>query len=190
MSDLPLTEKGIEENATPKQRRAALAPLIVAAIALVVMFVFALKLLNDSQAQVDSGPAPDFTLNTYNGGTFTLSKQQGKVVVINFWASWCGPCTGEAPELNAVYDEYQDRGVVFIGIGYLDNEGDAKAFLQKFGIRYTTGPDDGGNISRAYRVKGVPETYIVDQQGNLKATIPLPTTAQQLRPILDSLLKS
>ena len=64
----------------------------------------------------------------------------------------------------------------------------ARGFLQEFGIRYTTGPDNGTNVSRAYRITGVPETYVVDKQGNIAAALPLPTSAKELRGILDKAL--
>ena len=73
--------------------------------------------------QVESGGAPDFTLTQFDGQTFRLSDQRGKVVVINFWASWCLPCRQEAPALEATWRAYRDRGVVFVGVDYVDDNG-------------------------------------------------------------------
>lgn len=186
MSGLPDLQESIPIG-TPRRVNPWLLLLFVVII-LAVVGVFAIKLTNNNLRISDDNPAPDFTIKTYDGSNFTLSQKLGKVVVINFWASWCGPCHSEAPELNALWDEYKDRGVVIIGVGYLDNEGDARQFIHDFGIQYLTGPDNGTSVSRSYHVSGVPETYVVDQNGKIAAAIPLPTNAKDLRVVLDKLL--
>lgn len=117
---------------------------------------------------VDSGPAPDFSLTTFAGETLTLSELRGQVVIINFWASWCPPCRDEAPYLEATWRKYRDRGVVFIGVDYVDAEPNALAFIAEFDITYPNGPDIGQEIALAYRIKGVPETFYVDKSGQLR----------------------
>jgi peroxiredoxin len=183
----PADSTETQKTAAPR-RINPLALIALAVVVLVLVFAFGMKLLKDNLSQIDSGAAPDFTIKTYNGGSFKLSDYRGKVVVVNFWASWCGPCRSEAPDLNAIWSEYKDKGVVFIGVGYLDNDGDARSFLHEFGIQYTNGPDNGTDVSSSYRVKAVPESYIVDKNGNLATSIPRQTTAQELRAILDKLL--
>ncbi len=160
----------------------------VIGLVLLLVFGFGMALLKANLSQLEGGVAPDFTINTYDGKTFTLSQNRGKVVLVNFWASWCGPCRSEAPDLNALWDEFKDRGVLFIGVGHLDNEKDARGFLREFGVEYPTGPDNGTEVSDKYRIKAVPETYIVDKQGNLAITIPGPTTTADLRDKLNKLV--
>lgn len=111
-------------------------------------------------------PAPNFTLTSFDGQEYELSKLRGKVVLINIWASWCIPCEAEAAELQAAWEYYQDRGdVIFLGIDYADTETEALAFLERFGITYPNGPDLGTRIYTAYNALGVPETFIIDQDG-------------------------
>lgn len=112
-------------------------------------------------------PAPDFTLRTFDGQSLSLRELAGQVVVLNFWASWCVECEDEAADLQAIADDYGNRGVVVIGIDYVDTEPEALAFLEKFGITYSNGPDAGGRTSRAYGLTGVPETVVIDQAGRL-----------------------
>jgi cytochrome c biogenesis protein CcmG/thiol:disulfide interchange protein DsbE len=181
LPDLPI--------ARPVRRVNVLLIVLLALMVLIIIGVFALRLISNDQGVLESGVAPDFTIKTYDGGTFTLSQQRGKVVVINFWASWCAPCRTEAPDLNAIWDEYQNRGVVLVGVDYADTESNARNYLKEFGIRYITGPDNGVDVSKgSYRITGVPETYVVDKQGNVIAGLPLPTNAKELRSILDKAL--
>src|SRR5512143_2426886 len=112
--------------------------------------------------QRDSGLAPDFTLTGFDGRKVTLSELRGKVVIINFWASWCIPCRQEAAYLESTWRKYKDRDVVFIGVDYVDTEAKALAYIQEFDITYINGPDLGTHISDSYNMKGVPETFFVD----------------------------
>lgn len=139
--------------------------VFVLVIALLLFFAVGLRLRG--QAQPSSGPAPDFTITSFEGQTLKLSDLKGKVVVINFWASWCPPCRDEAPFLERTWRQYKDRGVVFIGVDYVDTETAARAYLKEFGITYFNGVDLRSEISQKYRIKGVPETYFVDKDGNL-----------------------
>ena len=139
--------------------------------------------------QVSSGAAPDFTLTQFDGQAFRLSDQRGKVVVINFWASWCLPCRQEAPALEATWRAYRDRGVVFVGVDYVDTDAEARRYMAEFDITYPNGPDLGTRISQLYRIKGVPETYFVNAKGDLRGVIIGPTTASELQQRIDALLQ-
>ncbi len=114
------------------------------------------------------GPAPDFSLTTFEGEEIVLSSLQGQVVIINFWASWCPPCREEAAYLEATWREYKAQGVVFIGIDYVDTDAEALAYIEEFDITYPNGPDLGTLISQAYRIQGVPETFFVAKDGTLR----------------------
>jgi len=140
-------------------------------------------------AQVGAGePAPDFTVQTFDGQTVKLSDLHGKVVLVNFWASWCIPCSQEAPDLENTWRQYKDRGVVFVGVDYVDTETEARTYLTHFNISYPNGADLGTRISQAYRIRGVPETYIIDRNGTLRATFIGPTTQDQIQAKIDPLL--
>ena len=112
--------------------------------------------------------APDFSLGLFDGSTFTLSStlQTGKPVVLNFWASWCGPCADEAPVLQDAARRYADR-VTFVGVDVQDLDADAQAFVRKYAITYPTGSGNAGPISIQYGMRGVPETYFIAPDGRL-----------------------
>jgi cytochrome c biogenesis protein CcmG/thiol:disulfide interchange protein DsbE len=137
---------------------------------LTLLGILAWALIRNRQGPVSIGSqVPDFTLTTFEGENIKLSDLKGKVVVLNFWASWCKPCEEEAADLEAAWRHYQPRGdVVFLGVDYVDTEPEARAYLEKFDITYTNGPDLGTRISQAFRITGVPETYTIDQEGLLR----------------------
>ena len=137
---------------------------------------------------VDSGLAPDFSLTGFDGRTVTLSELRGQVVIINFWASWCPPCREEAAYLEQTWRKYKDRGVVFIGVDYVDTDKEALAYIQEFDITYINGPDIGTRISQAYNIKGVPETFYVDKKGQLRGVHIGPLKAPELDQKIEELL--
>lgn len=161
----------------------------LAGLGLLALLVFlGLGLYHRSLSQVQSGTAPDFELTTFDGQTIRLSALRGQVVVINFWASWCQPCRQEAPILEGTWREYRDRGVVFIGVDYLDTETEARAYLAEFNNTYPNGPDLGTRIAQAYRIKGVPETYFVDRKGQLQGVFIGPLNQEELHRRIQSML--
>ena len=137
---------------------------------------------------VATGPAPDFSLTTFQGETITLSELQGQVVVINFWASWCPPCRQEAAYLERTWRKYRERGVMFIGVDYADTEKEALAYIDEFDITYPNGPDIGTRIAQAYRIRGVPETFFVDKRGQLRGVHIGPLRPPQLDKKIEELL--
>ena len=142
----------------------------IAAYGLLAVLIgfLALGLLNAYKAPVEAGKAPDFTITTFEGQTLTLSDLRGQVVVINFWASWCDPCREEAAYLENTWRKYEDQGVVFIGIDYVDTERQALAYIEEFDITYPNAPDIGTRISDDYQIQGVPETFFVARDGTLR----------------------
>ena len=112
--------------------------------------------------------APDFSLDLFDGTTFKLGDTlaSGKPVVLNFWASWCGPCADEASVLQDAARRNADR-IVFIGVNVQDIDSDAQAFLRKYGVSYANGSKGSGPISIQYGMRGVPETYFIAPDGRL-----------------------
>ncbi len=179
-------------STSPEQKPSRRFPWgqLIALVALVgVLAVVGFRLRSSGAGPVPLGsPAPDFSLTAYDGQTYRLADLRGKVVVINFWASWCDPCKQEAPDLENTWRHYKDSGVLFLGIGYVDTETEAKAYLKEFNITYPNGPDLQTRISQAYRIRGVPETYFIDQAGRLVFAKIGPTTQAEMMGVIDPLL--
>ena len=115
-------------------------------------------------------PASAFALQTLEGAPLALEAQRGKVVVLNFWASWCYPaCYEEAPVLERNWRAYRDRGVVVIGVDIQDTTEAAQNFVRDFGLTFPNARDPSGKVSVDYGTYGVPETFFIDRRGRIRA---------------------
>ena len=174
----------------PKNSEGFSAGSIFLLVSIIVAgLIIGLALYQQNQEQPYEGAAPLFDFTTFDGVSYRLSDFRGKVVVLNFWASWCVPCRAEAPELQSAWEYYEPSGdVVFIGIAYADNGPRSIAFMEEFDITYLNAPDLGTRISEKYNIQGVPETFIIDQNGNVAQFIYAGVTETQLRTVIDGLL--
>ncbi|MGI8616476.1 MAG: TlpA family protein disulfide reductase [Actinomycetota bacterium] len=121
-----------------------------------------------ARAEVVDTPAPDFELPLLGeDGSLRLSDLRGDVVVLNFWASWCSPCRIEAPDLQAVWQDYRDQGVRFVGVDELDDTFAAQGFVREFAITYPSVFDPSGSLADDFGFIGLPATYVIDRQGNI-----------------------
>lgn len=184
--------------------RFAVGMALLAGVALVAALALGLR---PAGGAIEPGaPAPAFTLQSYDGEAIPLGSLSGRVVVLNFWASWCLECDLEAADLEAVWREYADRGVTVLGVAYTDTEAAAREYIRRHELTYPNGPDGGARISRAYGLTGVPETIVIDRDGRIaplrgrstpemaKVVGPIlagaPFTPADLRATLDRLLET
>jgi cytochrome c biogenesis protein CcmG/thiol:disulfide interchange protein DsbE len=179
--------------AQPKQTSTARNIGIIVGMLLLVGFlaVVALNLQNVESTQLQGRQAPDFTLSLfdqYEQDQIALADLRGQVVLVNFWASWCVECYKEAPLLEQAWRDYKSQGVVFLGVDYLDTEKEGLAYMAQYGITYPSGPDIGDKISKAYAITGVPETFLIDKDGNIVHVQIGPISEAQLYGLLDRLV--
>ncbi len=185
-------------ESTPQRRSVPIwVQIIVWVFLLGLLAVVAMGLRRAQQGTVQPGEEiENFTLTLYSGYEYggkteiKISDLRGKVVVINFWASWCKPCEQEAAELQQAWELYEPTGkVVFIGADYVETEPEARVYLKKFGITFPNGPDLATKMSQYFRIKGVPETYFIDQNGVLQYVQVGPfISVEQIQGIIDPLI--
>ncbi|MCL4297661.1 MAG: TlpA family protein disulfide reductase [Anaerolineae bacterium] len=177
----------------PKQSTAGRNILLVVGILLLLglMAIMAINLQKVESVDLKDRKAPDFSLplfDQFEQDQLALADLRGKVVVVNFWASWCVECYKEAALLEQAWQDYKDRGVMFVGVDYLDTDKEGLAYMAKYGITYPSGPDLGSKISKDYAITGVPETFFIDQEGNIAHVQIGPIERDQLYGLLDRLV--
>lgn len=137
-----------------------------------LLIVLGWGLINSSKTRPEPGQtAPAFTMQFFEGYEWqnqpvaSLDDLRGQVVVLNFWASWCVECQREQELLENTWKQYQNQGVVFIGITYADVEPNARQWLKDYQVTYPNAPDLGTSISADYEITGVPETFFIGKGG-------------------------
>ena len=109
--------------------------------------------------------APDFTLVDLEGNPVTLSDFRGKTVFVNFWATWCPPCRAEMPEIESLYQEYKDRGVVVIGVDIMEAQAQVRQYVQQGGYSWIFVLDTSGKVAVDYRITAIPTSFFIDKDG-------------------------
>lgn len=165
------------------------------AIIIGLLAVLGWGLVNSTATRPEAGQtAPTFPMQFFNGyhweeqANADLSDMQGNVVVLNFWASWCVECRVEADLLEQAWQQYKDKGVVFVGIAYVDSEPKSLIYLQEFKITYPNAPDLRSMASDSYEITGVPETFFIDKQGQVANVVIGPVSASVLFAQIEQLL--
>ena len=126
----------------------------------------------------------DFQVTTLDGRELRLSDLRGSIVMVDFWSSWCPPCRAEAPVLMEAYERWSKLGVEFVGISIWDDEGDVRDFVTRHGIAYPNAIDDDGGIAVEFGVKGIPEKFFVNAEGEIIRKVNGPNTSQSLDEVL------
>jgi peroxiredoxin len=124
--------------------------------------------LNASAAVALATAAPDFTLRSSNGPNLRLQEQRGRVVMVNFWATWCGPCRQEMPQLSRLYDKYRSAGFTLLGVSVDDDARHASDVASRLGLNFPVLLDSDKAVSKAYDLSTMPTTYLIDRDGRVR----------------------
>lgn len=169
-----ITGEGEEARAEQVQQRFSMFTVVAGLVTIGLLIVIGYALWQRSQATPSEGPAPDFAVTMFefdpmamSGESVTLAGLRGQAVVVNFWASYCVPCQKEAPMLERVWNDYRNQGVIFLGINTEDPLKEALDYLVEYGVTYPNAPDRGGRMEDAYRITGIPETFVISTQGEI-----------------------
>ena len=119
-------------------------------------------------AAVSADPAPDFTLQSSSGDNVRLAEQRGQVVMLNFWASWCGPCRKEMPLLDEMSKRYSSAGFVLYGVNVEEDNADAKKLIKELGVTFPILYDTESKASSLYGVDAMPTTVVIDKKGEIR----------------------
>ncbi|MBB4929288.1 thiol-disulfide isomerase/thioredoxin [Lipingzhangella halophila] len=137
-------------------------------------------------------PAPEVSGETLDGDDVSLADHRGEVLVMNIWASWCGPCREEMPVLSEVHGEFSDDGLAFLGVNIKDDRTAAKAFADNYGVAYPSIYDQPGQVPQAFRdtvpPKAIPSTLVIDREGRIAARVIGPVTYNQLTGLVEPVL--
>ena len=144
----------------------------------------------DDPSVGQSGPtvAPPLSGTTLDGSAFDLATHRGHVVVVDFWASWCGPCHKQQPELDKLADEFLPRGVTFVGVDMRDDDASGRAYIADYHVPYPSLGDETGEIAGRFDVPAPPMTLVVDGHGTIVKRILGGITVHDLEPLLNQLL--
>ncbi|MBL8330422.1 MAG: TlpA family protein disulfide reductase [Rubrivivax sp.] len=137
-----------------------LTPLAMAGLLLIVSAA--------AQARLTLGDMPDFTLRQLNGPNLRLQEQRGQVVMVNFWATWCGPCRQELPHLNRLQQTYARSGFVMLGVNVDDDPGKATALATQLGLRFPVLFDTSKRVIGQWNLSAMPSTVLIDRQGRVR----------------------
>jgi peroxiredoxin len=173
---LPVTASGRTSAVSREVWMIVLGGFIGLVIVCIVWIISARLAMPTMPAAAETNrPAPNFALQTIDGKTLHLNDLRGKIVLVNFWGTWCVPCKAETPALEAAYKQLKDSGVEFVGVNLRNQEelgaaGDAavKAFVATYGVTYPIVYDTDGEVARAYQISPIPVSYFIDAQGNIR----------------------
>lgn len=135
-----------------------------------LLFSLSLCLAAAAQAAPKVGdPAPAFKLRTLDGKTVSLADYKGQVVMLNFWASWCGPCRQEMPHLDALQSSLGKAGFAVVGVNVDEDPAAARAFLKKVPVSFTQVSDADNKVAQSYENAAMPTSFFIDRKGNIAA---------------------
>ena len=171
------TERPMTATSAPRRgldlRRLPLPHLVAAALLplllLAALAAFLLLRLPAASPSAVGAVAPDFTVADLEGNPVTLSQLRGRPVVLNFWASWCGPCVEEFPLLRDAADRHAGEGLAVVGIVYQDRSEAARDFMARHGASWPAAMDPGERVAGAYGILGPPETFFIGRDGTIVA---------------------
>ncbi len=186
----------VNETDGKKSRSINVLTVIIWAVIIGVLALLGWGLVNSTAPRPEAGEkAPEINLEFFQGYEWQgrpsakLSDMQGNVVVLNFWASWCRECRVEAELLEQTSRKYADDGVVFLGLAYADVEPKSLAYLREYDITYPNAPDLGTDAADDYEITGVPETFIIDKNGEIAHVQIGPISAAMLDGVIQQLLE-